>query len=292
MDEQQWRDRQRAHTDRVSPWVKPRLARRFIGEKHPVDDFLFDYYPYSIGKITTWNPGYGVILEGNAEEFLTRQHYIRTDAGVTLSREGLVKCAKRLPMAIEIMHNTQEQKPHFGCFGMHEWAMVYRIKPDEVRHENYPLRLSTQHIEDVVNEVGLRCTHFDAFRFFTNDAIPLNIIEPTRASQPIDEQPGCVHASMDLYKYAMWAGPYIASELAADCFEFARSARVLDMRASPYDLASLGYEPIAMETVDGRAEYVRAQRSLMEAAAPLRARLLEIFSVICEASGNEKAARK
>ena len=292
MDEQQWRERQRAHAVRVQPWVEPRLERRYVGEKHPVDDFLFDYYPYSIGKLTTWNPGYGAILEGDAEEFLTRKDYVRTDAGVTLGQEGLVKRAKRLPIAIDIMRNTQNQKPQFGCFGMHEWAMVYRIKPNEVRHENYPLRLSPQHIENVVNEVGLRCTHFDAFRFFTHDAIPLNVIEPTRESQAADEQPGCVHASMDLYKYAMWAGPYIPSELAADCFEFARSARTLDMRASPYDLASLGYEPISMETVDGRAEYVRAQRALMEAAEPLRERLLEIFTIICEASGNVDMARK
>jgi hypothetical protein len=191
-------------------------------------------------------------------------------------------------MAIEIMRNTQVQKPQFGCFGMHEWAMVYRIQPDEVRHENYPLRLTPQHIEDVVNEVGLRCTHFDAFRFFTHDAIPLNVIAPTRASQAADEQPGCVHASMDLYKYAMWAGPYLASELVADCFEFARTARTLDMRASPYDLASLGYEPIAMETVDGRAEYVRAQRSLMEDAAPLRDRLMHEFTELCDCAFDER----
>ena len=113
MDEKQWRERQRAHAARVSPWVEPRLERRYIGEKHPVDDFLFDYYPYSIGKLTTWSPGYGVILEGDAEEFLTRKDYIRTDAGVTLGHEGLVKRAKRLPMAIEILRNTQAQKPQF-----------------------------------------------------------------------------------------------------------------------------------------------------------------------------------
>lgn len=284
MDEQQWRKRQSAHAARVRPWVEPRLERRYIGKKHPVDDFLFDYYPYSIGKLTTWNPGYDVILEGAAQEFLARKDYIQTDAGITLSHEGLVKRAKRLPMAIEILRNTQEQKPQLGCFGMHEWAMVYRIQRHEVRHEDYPLRLTPQHIEAVVHEVGLRCTHFDAFRFFTQDAIPLNVISPTRATQADDEQPGCVHASMDLYKYAMWAGPYLASEIIADCFAFARTARTLDMRASPYDLASLGYEPIAMETVEGRAEYVRAQRLLMEAAEPLRDRLLNEFIELCELS--------
>ena len=42
------------------------------------------------------------------------------------------------------------------------------------------------------------------------------------------------------------------------------------MRASPYDLADLGYEPVPIETAEGRAEYVRRQSAFAEAAAPLR----------------------
>lgn len=62
---------------------------------------------------------------------------------------------------------------------------------------------------------------------------------------------------MDLYKYAMWFSPFIASELVADCFALARQARELDMRAAPYDLVELGYEPIHIETPEGRREYGR-----------------------------------
>ena len=64
--------------------------------------------------------------------------------------------------------------------------------------------------------------------------------EPTRATQPDLEQPGCLHAAMDLYKYAMWFQQFVGSDLVADCFEVARKARELDMRAAPYDLADLG----------------------------------------------------
>ena len=56
-----------------------------------------------------------------------------------------------------------------------------------------------------------------------------------------------------------------------DCLELAAAARELDMRASPYDLRDYGFEPIAIETPAGRAEYVRAQQSVAERAAPLRA---------------------
>ena len=55
-----------------------------------------------------------------------------------------------------------------------------------------------------------------------------------------------------------------------DCLELAAGPG-LDMRASPYDLAGFGFEPIAIETSAGRAEYVRAQRTSPPARQPLRA---------------------
>ncbi|HET6627874.1 MAG TPA: 3-methyladenine DNA glycosylase, partial [Nocardioidaceae bacterium] len=60
-----------------------------------------------------------------------------------------------------------------------------------------------------------------------------------------------------------------------DCFELARDIRVLDMRASPYDLSDLGYAPVRVETPEGKREYAAAQRSYAERGAPLRARLVE-----------------
>jgi hypothetical protein len=67
----------------------------------------------------------------------------------------------------------------------------------------------------------------------------------------------------------------VPSELVADCFELARDIRVLDMRASPYDLVGLGYEPVAIETAAGKQEYVAAQRRFAERASPLRQRLVQ-----------------
>ena len=80
---------------------------------------------------------------------------------------------------------------------------------------------------------------------------------------------------MDLYKHAFRLSPMVASELVADCFELARDIRVLDMRASPYDLADLGFDPVRIETPEGKAEYVAAQRDFAERGAPLRERLIE-----------------
>ncbi len=80
---------------------------------------------------------------------------------------------------------------------------------------------------------------------------------------------------MDLYKHAFRLSPLVASELVADCFELAWDIRELDMRASPYDLADLGYEPVRIETPAGKQEYVAAQRVFAERGAPLRRRLVE-----------------
>jgi hypothetical protein len=79
---------------------------------------------------------------------------------------------------------------------------------------------------------------------------------------------------MDLYRHAFRLSPLVCSDLVADCFELAREIRVLDMRASPYDLTGLGYSPVAVETAAGKAEYVAAQRTFAERGAPLRARLI------------------
>jgi hypothetical protein len=92
----------------------------------------------------------------------------------------------------------------------------------------------------------------------------------------VNEQPGCLHANMDLYKWSYKLSPLTPAELIADCFELAVDIRTLDMQASPYDLAALGYPPVPIETPDGRAEYTRRQRELSERAAPLRAELIAV----------------
>jgi hypothetical protein len=72
----------------------------------------------------------------------------------------------------------------------------------------------------------------------------------------------------------------VSAELIADAFELAWQARQLDMRASPYDLSALGFDPIPIETPAGKEEYVRGQRELAEAAVPLRQRLIAAYRLL------------
>jgi hypothetical protein len=85
---------------------------------------------------------------------------------------------------------------------------------------------------------------------------------------------------MDLYKWAYKLSPATPAELLADCFTLAADVRELDMRASPYDLADLGYPPVRIETATGRAEYARAQAGFARRAAPLRDRLIELCDAV------------
>jgi hypothetical protein len=81
---------------------------------------------------------------------------------------------------------------------------------------------------------------------------------------------------MDCHKWAGKLGPAVPGELALDCFELARDVRLLDMQAAPYDLSSYGQPPVAIETPEGKAEYVRRQRDLAERAGQLRTRLIAV----------------
>ena len=133
----------------------------------------------------------------------------------------------------------------------------------------------------VVEALPLRCTHHDAFRFFTDAARAAE----RRARQPATTRsrwssPGCLHANMDLYKWATKLAPLTPSSLVADCFELAVDVRELDMAASPYDLRAYGYEPIPIETPAGRATYAQAQATFADRAAPLRERIIEVCDLL------------
>ncbi len=151
--------------------------------------------------------------------------------------------------------------------------MVYR---DGQHRHPLPLRLGQAGTDAVVAAHPVRCSHFDAFRFFTPAAVGRNRLQPTRATQVDLEQPGCLHATRDLYKWAYKLGPAVPGDLLLDCFVLAADVRALDMRASPYDLRDAGYHPVPIETPEGKVEYVTAQRGFARRGADLRSRLLEV----------------
>lgn len=201
-------------------------------------------------------------------------HAERGDAVLVDVPQFVDKRGTALTFTREILSNTADKKAFFGCFGMHEWAMAYKSVQNNIRHDYLDLRLGAEGTDRVVESHRIRCSHFDAFRFFMPQAAPMNELQPTRETQRFMEQPACLHANMDVYKWAYKLIPLIDSALVMDCFELAWDARELDMRAAPYDLLEWGYEPIKVETPEGKAEYVRYQRELSERSVTLRRRVL------------------
>lgn len=259
------------------------VHRRDRGLRHPVEDFLFHYYNTRPSQLMQWHPGVGVAVEDDGT--WTPPMYRITDGAAQLDAvHFLTKRGNTVAHAGRLLRATLDREPNFGCFGMHEWAMVYRLRDDETRHSKLRLRFPPDELADIVETVGCRCSHFDAFRFFTEPARALNIIAPTRERQIELDQPGCLHVNMDLYRTAGKLWPAVPSSLLLNTFRLAREIREVDMRASAYDLTDWGYEPIRVETAEGRAEYVRFQRRFAERAQPLRRELLRVVELLGEAA--------
>jgi hypothetical protein len=217
-----------------------------------------------------------VLLEGATPADLGWGEFIPLDGGLVLLPGAFP--AHRVPYlrwANTYLEAVREREPSFSCFGLHEWAMVYR--DPNVRHPYVPMRLTRAETDAVVESQPLRCTHYDAFRFFTTAAVPLNRYPLTRAATAESDQPGCLHVTMDLYRFSYKIGPFCPSALLADAFELAMATREVDMRASPYDLSGYGFAPVKIETREGREEYVELQRVLSRRAEPVRERLLAVY---------------
>ncbi|WP_375730878.1 3-methyladenine DNA glycosylase [Demequina sp. NBRC 110054] len=285
----EWEPLAAAHAERADALTAGRRLRASRGERHAIEDFLYEYYPAKPAQLRRWHPGPGIVLEGAPEHAGWR--FYTDDAGAaSVDIDAFLADRGTTVGWIEgLMSRTAERPASFGCFGLHEWAMVYRMDEDDRRHP-LPLRLGAAGTDEVVENHPIRCSHFDAFRFFTPEARPLNELQPTRETTPAMEQPGCLHGNMDLYKWAFKLAPAVPSSLTLDAFELALDVRQVDMQASPYDVSSYGLDAIAIETPAGKREYVDRQREFAARGAVLRGRLLDAIGLIREAASTPAPA--
>ncbi|WP_216452170.1 hypothetical protein [Arcanobacterium phocae] len=284
-----------------------RVRRRQLGEKNPLEDFLWEYYPLRPGRLAVWHPGfttdgepYGLAEpDGDVDSVrawnptdsqapsplswwkhhasLPWQKSVHSEMGeaIVVDDEYLQHRSHGIQHLTALNRILSTREATFGCLGWHEWAMVYQA--DETRHP-LPLRLDVEQTNHLVEQAHIRCTHFDAFRFFMPAAVGFNRVQPTYETVFEHEQPGCIHVSMDLLRTCIQLGPIIPGELTIQAFDLAMEARTIDMAASPYDCSSLGLTAIPIETANGKAEYIERQRELATKARPLRQELLAIIT--------------
>lgn len=278
LDPNQWQRLARNHRARADRHTRPVRDRRARGIRDPVGDFLFQYYPYPPSLLERWHPGLGVtlvVVDGWEKDFPPAHYRLRENLITPDPAVLTAKAAQRVAWIGDLLVATRDRAPNFACHGMHEWAMVYQA--EDVRHASTtPLRLPQAEIDAFVRSRPIGCSHHDAFRFFAKSARPFNRLQPTLDTRIAMEQPGCVHANMDLYKWAAKLMPWCGSDLLLDAFELALDLRELDMRASPYDLRPHGLDPIAIETADGRRQYEAFQRTHASRAQPIRQRLIDV----------------
>ncbi len=285
LNEVHWRTREAEHHARADALSASHRARRSRGETHPIEDFLWTYYTISPGELRKWHPGAGVALEGAVDRETWRYYRVNRGFASVNLEAYFAKRGATVAYIEELLSSMLERTPQFGCFGLHEWAMVYRLTPEQIRHVRLPLRIGHEATDAVVESNPISCSHFDAYRFFTPEAAPLNELSPTRENQRDTEQSACLHAGMDVYKWAGKLGPIIPGELLLDSFELARDIRMVDMQASPYDVSGFTdhtgalLEPIAIETPEGKREYVRRQRGFAGRGNVLRQRVLDAIAV-------------
>ena len=277
-----WINKSTQHREQVASLVDLYVEEKFSQKQDPVMDFMFTYYKLSPSKLKVWTPGAGVLLEdADIHDDIVSDNYESFGSG-----EGMwinpasfpQKKVRGTTWILALLEATDHRNPTLNCCGMHEWAMVYEA--DEIRHQKFPLRLKREEIRDLVDSNPVVCSHFDAFRFFTPKAQPLNAVELSRETMLENEQPGCLHTNMDLYKWSYKLSPWIPADLTLEAFKMASKARVLDMKAGPYDLRSIGYEPIVIETEAGRRLYKEKQAEIWRDAQPLRKQLISCLKYI------------
>lgn len=122
----EWTAREQEHQERADALTAAHRERAARREKHPVWDFLFTYYAYKPAQLRRWHPGAGVTLADAAER--TGWRWYRVDGDDVTPDAGIFAADKpELAGLVERMLRRTASRPgQFGCFGLHEWAMVYR----------------------------------------------------------------------------------------------------------------------------------------------------------------------
>jgi len=283
-----WTIQAKNHKALVSNIADAFVKRRGLRLAHPVHDFLFTYYDFSPSKLKHWIPSYeeNLIIDSQILENhpWLNDYWFKVNGNLLISKRERIHGKTRGLAAFiaELCGNILKRAPRLSCFGLHEWAMVYKSSPEAVRHQGLRLRLPPEELSLFVESQTICCSHYDAYRFFTPEARPLNRLNPVLETRLQMEQAGCVHVNMDLYKWATKLWPWIGSDFIAKTFLLALEGRELDMRASPYDLSHKGYTPICIETEEGRKQYQKEQQSLAERSIPLRDELKAFCERLCK----------
>ena len=183
---------------------------------------------------------------------------------------------------------TAARPAHFGCFGMHEWAMVYRVAEDEPRHPAYPLRLGQDGTDGWSSRIGSPARISTLIGSSPSPPGRRNI-PAARPRRPAGVRATGVSARRHGPLQArLPARAVIPSELSRTASRSPATSASSTCGRRPMTSVDLGFEPVRVETAEGKRVYAAAQAGFAERGAPLRQRLI----VACERLLRRARARR
>ena len=282
LSREEWQGCREADLGRVRPWAEDRVRRMARGEKHPVHDFLFEYYSFRPAHLLRWSPGVDVRLRGRdrGRRRLGRVRAVRRRPRSFPHSAFPATARSYLHWAVQLPERGRRRGSRRSrCLGLHEWAMVYR--DPNVRHPYVPLRLGRAETDAVV-ETPAAALH--ALR-----RVPL--LHPGRgAPQPAGPHPRDDHRPRPARLPARRRWTCTSSRT-----RWPRSARRPSWRTpsswrprpgswtcgpAPTTSPPTATRRSAIETREGREEYVAAQRELERRSRPVRERLTEVYQTL------------
>jgi len=85
---------------------------------------------HSPAQLRRWHPGPGVVLDGaDDRDGWTFYRYVDGAAQVNLAA-FLAARSDTVRLIRDLLSATVSRTAHLDCFGLHEWAMVYRETPE------------------------------------------------------------------------------------------------------------------------------------------------------------------
>src|SRR6185312_5978180 len=91
---------------------------------HPVEDFLFTYYPVPPRVLRRWHTGARVVLADAAgSERAGWRWYATRGDDVTLDTAAFVEArGSSIRFIVSLLGATARREPRLGCFGLHGWS--------------------------------------------------------------------------------------------------------------------------------------------------------------------------
>ena len=145
----------------------------------------------------------------------------------------------------------------------------------------------------VVESHRIACSHFDAFRFFTPRPGRSTCSRPVRDDRAAYEQPALParhHGPLQARLPADPAGARPSWWPTASSWPATSGSSTCGPRRTTSPTSA--FEPIRIETVEGKQEYAAAQRAFAERAAPLRERLRQWSQRVAAATSSGVAPSK